>query len=893
MRNSRVPYLLLIAMACLMVAGGCSVEKNTSLSRFYHNLTARYNIYHNGTQSYRAGIKRIAENHSDDYSLLLPVFDHSDEQTVAVADADMERAIQKASIIITQKSITARPERRSGSRRDEEFYNRREYNRWVDNAYLLMAKARFHRHQFDQARASINLMREISLDDDIINEGIIWLARIHTERGNYSEALRTLGETGGPSLISRSLRPLYHSTLADIYLRQGDYARAIEPLALAAGEVRDRRQRYRLTFLKAQLYAETGNVAEAIRAYEAVVGMRPPYEAEFNARINMAGVVDSSAGDAEDIMRQLRRMLRDEKNREYLDQIYLAKGDLAARLGDTDSAVDYYHQAAAASSPSTGGGGAGRAYLALATYYYDKTDFFNAGLYYDSAMAVIDERYPDFDEISRRADNLGLLVRELAVIRHEDSLRMVALMSPQQRSNLIAGIIERERASEQEGRATQQMAYNLGQFYESERRFRDNIQQEGSWYFYNQTALAFGRSEFSRRWGDRPLEDNWRRSNRREVSDVMPGEETGEEAAGEEDRSGRFSHDYYMANLPLNDSLFLLSEMTSAGALYRAGTIYKERLGEDGRAAGKWVELVENFPGHQDAPAALYKLYLLYADEDASRSDRYRQRLLDRHPESHYARLLTDPDFIERERREQERAGNLYRSAYENYQAGRYEEAAEICRTITAELPDHEIIPMVRLLYALTYGARGDEQAYWQHLTSLVRDFPETDQAVRASEMMDAIGRERPEIRVEHDREIVEELYSFEPGAQHLFVLLITNPGFNINRAVFDVINHNIDTYRDRNFRADGQLVDGRFVTVTVGRFEDSRDALEYYRAFDALSIVRDSSPETTMTFVITAPNLETLRNDRDPERYMLFFREYYLNEDVGGTGGSQPAGGR
>ncbi|MFO7574737.1 MAG: tetratricopeptide repeat protein [Bacteroidales bacterium] len=881
MRSFRHSYHFLLCLVLLYLASACSVEKNTGATRFYHGLTAKYNIYFNGYESFKAGVEKVNRDHNDDFVDILTLFEFSNPSSAKVCAADMERTIQKMGKLITLKSITARPEKKDNqSPRDEDFYNRKEYNEWVDDAYLLIAKARFYLREYDQARATIAFNKENSSDQEIITEGSIWLARIHTETGNTTEAMRVLGETGNPEAMTASLRSMYYTTMADILLRQKRYSEAIDPLEKAVAITKGKRQRYRLTYLLAQLYGETKQSERAISAFNDVIRMRPPYEVEFNARIGMATVFDVSSGSSEKIRSELLSMTRDAKNKDYLDQVYYALGRLSEKEGKTDEALDYFRQAAW--SGGVGTNGRGRAYLALAGHYFDIPDYLNARNYYDSAVVFLDEQYPDFNGIKARSLNLSELVDQLEIIQTEDSLRRVASMNDQERSALIAGIIEQVRQEEmrmaEEG--SESDMYNLGQYYESERRFRDNIEMEGQWYFYNQAALTFGRTEFRRRWGEREMEDNWRRKNKQTIQSAgeFSDERLGVEADTAVSASDPKNPEFYLRNLPVNDSLMTISRERSVNALYTAGGLFASKFNDHQKAGASWNSLISQFPEHVMVPQTYYQLYLLYHEEEPARAETYRQALLSKHPDSDFSLILTDPDYFRKQRENELRTAGLYETAYEHYLEGRYPEARSICENIIISAPEHDLIPKVKLLRALTHAASGDERTYREHLSALVKEFPSTDQAVRARELMGALDQERPELRVEEDRQIAAEIYLYEPEESHLFVLLIEDPDFNLNQATFDVINYNIDNYTNRNFRAEGQLVENRFILMTVRGFTSTDDAMDYYRNFSTLRIVRNSTTSNTKAFIITPRNLETLRKDLDPPRYLLFFRENYLN---------------
>ena len=265
--------------------------------------------------------------------------------------------------------------------------------------------------------------------------------------------------------------------------------------------VSGKRARYRLTYLMAQLYEKTGDGPRAMSLYRKVVKMNPPYDVEFNARINIAGVFDVNSGNPQEISRELERMLNDSKNKDYQDQIYFALGNMSMKEGKESEALGYFRKSAIALSQNQNQ--KGRSYLALGSYYFKKPDYMKAGTYYDSTVFFLDQKYPDYLAIKTKSQSLNALVSQLIIIQREDSLQKVARMPEAERTALIATIIAKIVKDESEGKNTANSdRYNLGQYYENERRFQGNIDQEGKWYFYNQTALTFGRTEFRKRWGD-------------------------------------------------------------------------------------------------------------------------------------------------------------------------------------------------------------------------------------------------------------------------------------------------------------------------------------------------------------------------------------------------------
>jgi tetratricopeptide (TPR) repeat protein len=872
-------YLVLI-----LLLTDCSVEKNTGTTRFYHGLTSRFNIYFNGYESFKAGLIKINKGYNDDFAELLKVFEYSDPSTVSLCSSDMDRAIQKASKVITLKSITAKPEvnsRGEPSEKEKELLEKKEYNEWVDDCYLLIGKARFYKHEYDEASAIFNYCIAEANDPLIKTEASIWVARVFNETALFNESLRILKETDITAYSSKSLNAIYYTTMADLYIKQKRYSEAIEPLSLAIKYISGKRSKYRLTYLLAQLYEQSGQSDKAISLYRDVVKMNLPYDVEFNARINIAGVFDTNSGNPGEIRRELQKMLRDSKNKDYHDQIYYALGNLSMKEGNEKEALEFYRRSATASSQNQNQ--KGRSYLALAGYYYNKSDYINAGKYYDSAVFFLDQKYPDYQVIRTKSQNLNTLVTELIIIQTEDSLQRVATMSESERNTLISNIINKIVKEEQEGKTSEYAdRYNLGQYYENERRFQGNITQEGKWYFYNQAALTFGRTEFRRRWGERRLEDNWRRSNkaRTTLQATVSQEETIRNGADTSSVIQDYkTPEFYLRNLPLNDSLLDISNRKIASAYLNAGIAYSEKLNEQSKAVESFESVINRYPDSELVPEVLYNLSKVYRDKvkDNQRSETYRQRLLERFPESEFAEILSDPDYYKKRMAESRLVEQLYQEAYDKYISENFSDAITQCDLALINYGKDELAPKFFLLKAYSVARISDERSFKEQLTSLIKQYPGTEESVKAAEIIASINEKIPELKVEEEKEIAAELFVADTSASHIFVLIIMDPAFNLNQAAFDVISYNIDNYTNQNYRTEGLLVDNRYIMIKVSGFQDYSKAWDYYRNSATARFLRNASGARIMTFLINNNNLQMLEKDKNPERYLLFFNENYL----------------
>jgi predicted negative regulator of RcsB-dependent stress response len=872
-----------VVLVVTLVLAGCSAEKNTGASRFYNSLISKYNIWFNGNEAYKAGVKKVRDSHRDDYSDLLPVFEYSSPESARAASSDMERAVQKASKVIALHSITARPDekgRRNVNDRNEEFYNRREYNEWVDDSYLLMGKAQFYLKNFMAARSSLSFAISIATDPDLATEAGIWLSRIQAEEGNYAEAARLLKETASPESLTRSLKAMYYSTQADIALRQKHYGDAVAPLTSATDYTGDNATRVRLTYLLAQVCRAAGDNNLSTLYFRQVMRMNPPYDLEFNAGINLAGVTDISHSDADDLTKSLRKMLRDSRNKDYLDQIYFALGELEQRKGNTEEALKLWSQAAAASTVNTRQ--KARSYLALAGHYYDQPNYLKSWQYYDSASYLIDNRFPGYDQISRRTSDLGEYADFHTVVVTEDSLRRVATMSNAERETLIAGLIrsaEEEMTRERTGDGGDR--YNMGQYYENEQRYRGAISAEGGWYFYNQAAMTFGRTEFRRRWGDRRLEDNWRRANKARsafapgsVNEAEAQKENGDSAGVAPERT----KEYYLRNLPLTDSLMKVSVRRSAEALLGEGKILASRLNDTLSAAISLEEAARTGTDDNLKAEALFELYRLLQKSDPPRADRRRAELLEQYPESEYALILSDPAYANRHRDMAERAARSYEAAYQAFTEERYADAGIIITEALKLYPEDELVPRFMLLDAMAAGALEGEFAYKARLDSVIAKFPATPEGKRAAEITEFLKKEKPEIRIAEDTRIAEEIYSTDTVQPHYVMIVSSNPRANMNQMVFDIINYNLDHHADRNYRTEGAAVDAGYLLITVGPFDNTSEATAWKGTFNPEVNIREAATAGLKTWIISRDNLQKFREDKNIDRYAIFHSKVYPN---------------
>jgi tetratricopeptide (TPR) repeat protein len=499
------------------------VEKNTSLTRNYHNLTSHYNIYFNGSESYKRGINKARDAVQMDYNRILPVFLYEDESVHSTVKGDMKRAIDKSTKVITFHSITAKPKVKEGnqSAKDKAFYEQNEYNKWVDDSYLLMGRAYMYQGEYFLAAETFKHILVTFPREEVRFLAMTWLARAYLMIDEGREAERLLSSLGDEYAFPEDYLVAYHTTLTQLHIQNEAYEPAAQNLELALGQKGvDKEDKIRYTYILAQLYEETGQNELALEKYKRVTRYNPTYEMAFNARVSMAEVYEAGSASSEDLKKLLNKMLRDSKNREYRDQIYFALGNIAMEEGDREKAIEYYSLSVSTSMQNRYQKGFSS--LTLAEMYYEEPDYLLSAAYYDSAVTFLNRDYPGYANLQNLSASLGGLVYNVSVYELEDSVQMLAALPEESMLAIIDGIIEEVRKEEEEARLAEQQAMQDMAFNQS--MLSNNPtggptgQAGGQWYFYNLAAKSSGQPQFRMKWGERRLEDNWRRKNKQSLA---------------------------------------------------------------------------------------------------------------------------------------------------------------------------------------------------------------------------------------------------------------------------------------------------------------------------------------------------------------------------------------
>ncbi len=880
---------------------GCSTEKNTFASRAYHKVTSKYNIHFNASESLKSGIEKIDDRIENDYTKILPVFKESDPSAPGMVKSDMDNVILKTSKLIEIHSITEKPKRRKRrTRKYLEFASKEEFNPWIDNSYLLMGKAYFFQHNFSTAVNNFSYLLRKYPDGDARHESQVWLLRSYSELGRFDEAAEVIkslqGDTEFPGSLERSLS----MAIADYYVKQKEYTEAIKFIDIALKKTIWKKQKTRLQYIKAQLFEELGLFDQAGKEYAAVLKLNPEYKMAFNARVNAFGVL-SGAGDGEKIKKELQKMLKDKKNQEFRDQIFYALGNIHFAGGNRDQAIEDYRQSVAYSVNNQ----FQRALSAitLADLYFEDFNYKQAQAYYDSAMVLIDDNYPDYAALKEKYRSLTNLVENLLTVEREDSLQRIAKMPEIERESLIANLMkeEQERQRNLENLAIQGQ---IGQGYYRSNRYRMGMGrglQEGGWYFYNPQTVSYGQVTFRQRWGQRKLEDNWRRSNKSTTSldEIDELVDSGLEVL-EMKESDPLKKEFYTQFLPLTDSLMALSHDRILESLFNAGKFFKSEFSNYKLAAEAFEDLLKRYPSNVYQLSVYFDLYDLYELlGDHEKASYYRNLIISNYPESKYAQYLINPNFFVEMGLKTDSLNRLYEQAYSSYRSGNYGNVLNLAGRIKSMKPDSVIIPKIDFMQSIAEGTRTGMQNFENLLKKYLRTYPDKEPSPLAQEILKLIqdstladyqklidmGYINEEIQNEEllmqDRMENDEFggkFTYEEDLLHYFVIAYPRDvAVDLNRLKFDIANYNIDHYTKIDFDIETEPLNENLMLLIVRALDDKESGVIYHRA-----VIKNASVFQTLrgleyyNFAISSTNYRQILSENSITDYLKFFIKNY-----------------
>lgn len=907
---------IVVAFLAVMTVIGCSTQKNTSASRWWHSFNARYNTYYNGSLAYIDASLEKENGNKDNFTEMLPLYTVGNKASRELGKGNFDRAIEKCQKAIKLHSIKKRPEwnkSRKKNAKDIEWLNRREYNPFLWKAWLLMGRSQFMKGSFDEAASTFAYMSRLyATQPAIYGKARAWLARCYVEQDWLYDAEDVITKIKRDSLNWRAQKD-WDYTYADYYIRTGRYQEAIPYLRKVIKHEGRRKQRAREWYLMGQLQTAVGNRQAAYKAYRSVIRQQPPYELEFNARIAMTEVM--ATGKWKQMVGRLKRMARNDNNKEYLDQVYYAIGNIYMNQKDTVQAIAAYEKGNAKSTRN--GIEKGVLLLTLGDIYWAKEDFSNARRCYGEAIGLLDKDRKDYKQLSDRSKILDELVPHTDAVHLQDSLQALAKMSEKDRNAAIDRVIEalkkkekEERDAQAEAEAQRVQAQNGGSANADQRNnITNNTQQkkDAIWYFYNPMAVSQGKATFQKLWGKRENVDDWQRVNKTVVAQAQGVEEMTDEmrdslanVAQMEDslanvadsaQNDPHKREYYLAQIPFTEEQVEASNLLIMDGLYNAGVIFKDKLDNLVLSEKELRRLADDYPTYEHMDNAYYHLFLLYSRmHQPQTAASYLEKLKSGFPDSEWTTLLSDPHFVENARYGVHLEDSLYAATYDAFKADKFMEVKNNVQISATRFPLGANRDKFIFFDGMAKLNSGDAKGCVDDMKIVVDKYPKSEVSTLAGMIVNGVnaGRKlhggkfdisdvwerRAEVMSDSDS-IKTRKFTAERNVDFSFIIAYQTDSINENQLLFELAKYNFSNFLVRNFEIAREEVEG-LERMVISGFKSYDEALQYARQlYSNNNILRLT--RKARAIIISDSNKELLGTQYSYNDYDKFYEKHFV----------------
>ncbi len=924
----RLSYILCSCAALFVLLGACSTDKNTSLVRSVHAFKARYNTYFNGHEAYKEGVLLQEQGNRDNFTEVIPLYVTGNKATVKIGTGNFDRAVEKSQKAIKMHSITKRPEwnkSRPKTAKDRIWLSQKEYNPFLWRAWFMMGEAQFRKGEYMEAASTFAYIQRLYFSKpNLVARARLLEARCYAEMEWFYDAEDLISRAQRDS-FPNNLEPLKASVLGDMQLRQKQYPEAILNIEKALKGEHRNLPKTRMYLLLGQLYHRIGHDPEAYRYFKKVIRRNPPYELEFNARIQMSEAM--SKNQSKQIIRKLKAMAKNPKNKEYLDQVYYAIGNIYLSKGDTTHAIWAYKDGVEKSTRN--GIEKGVVLLHLGQLYWNREKFVDAQKCYSQAFGLLDKDHDSYREVDERSKILDELLPYASAVELQDSLQMMASLDSVTRMEKIKKTIEELKKKEKEEEKKAMEAAN-SQANQGRQRpggvvqqgvGNRNAQQTAVWYFYNPTAVAAGKAEFERKWGKRELADDWRRNNKTVLNDFNEEELTDsvlaakdsiaavedsiyqankgkKQSRAEKDsiKAEEYANDphrpeYYLKDIPFTEEQMAASNAALVEGLYGAAIIYKDRMDNFPLAERTFQRILLNFPDFQKMDEIYYNMFQLYSRmERRDDAEDYKQRLIAEYPDNEHGKLIADPDFEFKGRYGKQIEDSVYQDTYDAFKFSDYYTVIRNSQEMAEEYPEGANRARFMFLEALSKLELGDREHFMADLRTIVEKYPQSSVSELAGLYvkglkegrllqggkfeMGSIWERRRGLFDEADSLANDSTFSPEKNANFVFVIAYERDAIDENQLLYEMARYNFTAFTVRNFDIASEKGDG-IDMMQVRTFLNYDEAYIYmHRLFNNADMAYKL--QGLKCFIISEENLKKLMKGLSFADYFDFYDEHF-----------------
>ncbi|MDD2798943.1 MAG: tetratricopeptide repeat protein [Bacteroidales bacterium] len=905
--NFKITHILFVSI--VLIATSCSTEKNTSFSRFYQGFTTRYNVFYNGETNFEKASKSQLQNYSENFTQLLPI--HPVSKLKGQMNNEYDRTIEKCQKAIRLHSIKTKPTFKGikGGEAYKEWQKTEEYNQFLHQVWLTMAKSQFYKGDFMAASSTFSyIIRHFRNLPHTVLEAQIWSARCLAELKWLYEAEDILHKIK-PSDLNATNKTLWNLAEADLLLKQQEAKNAIPYLEKAISGEKNKTQRYRLNYLLGQIYAENGENIKAYAAFDKVVKLSPPYEVDFSARIRQTECIGSEKSS--DVLKKLLGMTKKSRNKDYLDQLYYAIGNIYLNKKDTIQAIKYYSLAIEKGEKSADQKSLSQ--IKLGDIFFTTKKYPAAQPLYSEAIATIGKEHPDYTRLSKRSEALDELIIHYQNVHLQDSLLHLASLPDTEKLKIVQAYIaaEEKRESDEKKIADREKLLLEQASREQERddnfdnaRIKaptmPNLNGDKSWYFYNTASVSKGKADFQSRWGSRKFEDNWRRKNKAsnnfgENKSQNENENSGEltqkiDSSKLDKITDPKNPQYYIQQLPKTDEEIKNANDIVIDGLYNMALVYKNRLEDFPLAVTTFYQLTTRYPNTNYLPDAYYNLYLIgQQTNDNVLSEKYKSKLVSEFPTNKYSVALSDPNFIQDYLKKRNEVETLYEETYTKYLKNDIKAVRATYELAKEKYPLSKLMPKFAFLNALSMLSEKRTEDFKNALSDILTKYPDSDISTLVGGMMSNLAQGKQisgentnsdiwnsritEKGADADKTIIKNIPEFtvDPISPHFILFVYPADSTYNNRLMYEVAGFNFTNFAIRDFDFDMLPLQG-IGMLRVKGFTSFNEVQIYFQRLFGDKGIAQRLPSQLKTVLISEKNFESLLKGRTFAEYFTFF---------------------
>lgn len=702
-KNSIIGILLVVFL------WGCSTQKDTFFNRNFHVLNTKYNVMYNGTLAFEKGVKTLNENYEDNFYNQIPIeafeYDPLTRYDIVQGESseDFARSEEKAVKAIQKHSM---------------LIDGTERNRYIDEAYLLLGKSRYYSQRFVPALEALNYAILNYPNASLYNETRIWQAKTLIRLENSRQAIENLFYLLRDPLLSKKDREEAHTVMAIAYVDTDTIPKAIYHLKQTELIRHNKPQVARNLFVLGQIYRQQKEIDSSNLYFTKLIKhKRFPYKYRINAKIEK--IKNNAENNEKETIESLNELAEDDDNKPYLGKIYYQIGMVELKRDSTTNAVNAFKKSIEYNKKSNFQ--KELSFQAIGDNYFEKAQFLQAGSYYDSVLKIAENRPTKrILNLKRRRKSLnGIIVYE-ETVKVTDSIIKIAEMDSKQQRKYFENYVQKLKNKDEAKRIAATNFIN-----------KMKKQVSGKWYFYSEKVKQYGEQEFKKNWGNRPLEDNWRLSDRIVQKSEITESKTSSVIA-------RYDVDSYLKKIPKKEEINFIKERRNEAYL-KSGLIYKEQFGEIEKAKNRLEKLLTFNPSEATSLSAKYHLYKIYENKDDEKAMAFKEAILKENPESKYAKIIQNPELA-KELVDKSTPEKEYENYYLNYVEGNYIKVIENINKILPKYEGHPLLPKYEMLKAYALAKQNGREDFEKALTHILTNYPDTEEAKKAFEILETLN---------------------------------------------------------------------------------------------------------------------------------------------------------